>query len=63
MSPALWLLLGAVFGVMVGIQVMALLFMAREQDDDAMPEGCDGDCNQGRKCTCRPGSLRNVKFD
>jgi len=39
-----------VLGCWVGIFVMCLLHVAR----DPVESGCTGDCNQGRRCDCRP---------
>lgn len=55
----MWFCLGIIVGTCFGVFVMCLMQMARDPFD---VEGCTGDCNQGRNCTCvKP--LRDITED
>lgn len=41
--------IGIFVGGFLGVVAMSLMFMARDPFDI---EGCTGECNQGRNCTC-----------
>jgi hypothetical protein len=54
--------IGLFVGVCMGVFLMCLLQMARDPFD---VEGCTGDCDQGRNCTCVMGlrAMKEADFD
>ena len=48
----MWFVIGLFVGSLVGVLMMCLMQMARDQDQNECECWCAGDCSQGQACTC-----------